>query len=168
MSKNLERLLTILKAEADVVESINKNVPFRYKSNQRLILENGKPFLKIIKPTPFKGEPKQCFQNCITALLEHSYLSYCEGYIIDDDLPIAILHAWLVNDKFEVIDPTWDDKDSTGRTYFGVAFNDEFVMDFAMKTKHYGILDSDYLTGYQLLKEGFSEGALHDRFHRKQ
>jgi hypothetical protein len=31
MSKNLERLLTTLKAEADVVESINKDATFRYK-----------------------------------------------------------------------------------------------------------------------------------------
>lgn len=98
MSKNLERLLTILKAEADVVESINKDATFRYKSNQRLILENRKPFLTIIKPAPFKGEPKQCFQNCMTALFKHSYLSYCEGYVIDSNLPIAILHAWLIND----------------------------------------------------------------------
>ena len=97
--------------------------------------------------------------------MKYSYLSYCEGYVIDDNLPIAILHAWLINNAFEVIDPTWDDKDSTGRAYFGVAFNDEFVMDFAIKTKYYGILDNDYLTGYQLLKEGFPEGALHDKFH---
>jgi hypothetical protein len=60
-------------------------------------------------------------------------------------LPIAILHAWLVNDAFEVIDPTWNNKASTECTYFGVALNSEFVMDFSIKTKHYGILDNDYL-----------------------
>lgn len=165
MSKNLERLLAILKAEADVVESINKDAPFRYKSSQRLILETGKPFFKRVEPAQFRGKPKQCFQNCFEALLKHPELSYCEGYVIDDELPIAIHHAWLINDKLEVIDPTWNDKDSTGCTYFGVALNDEFVMDFARKTKHYGILDSDYLSDYQLLREGFPKSALHEKFH---
>lgn len=165
MSKNLERLLTILKAQADLIDDLNKSSIFRYKSVPRLILETGKPFLKRVEPTPFKGKPKQCFQNCMTALLKYPELTYCEGYVIDDKLSITILHAWLINDAFEVIDPTWDDKDSTGCTYFGVALSDEFVINFAIKTKHYGILDSDYLNNHQLLQEGFPEGALHTKFH---
>lgn len=160
MSKNLDRLLTILRAEADLIDGINKGSNFRYKSIQRLILETGVPFLKTVKPTPFKGRPKQCFQNCFEALWNYPELSYCEGFAIDDDLPIAISHAWLVNDALEVIDPTLNDKTSTGATYFGVIFSTEFVVEFATKTKHYGILDSDFLNNHQLLREGFPTHAL--------
>lgn len=160
MNHNLDRLLALLRAEADLIDRINKGSSFRYKSIQRLILETGKPFLKRVEPTPFKGKPKQCFQNCFDALWKHSELSYCEGFAIDDELPIAISHAWLVNDAFEVVEPTWNEKKSTGYTYFGVVFNKDFVLDFAIQTKHYGILDSDYLNEHQLLKEGFPSHAL--------
>ncbi len=165
MSNNLERLLAILKVQADVIDKANESCQFRYKSVQRLILETGNLFIKKLEPSPFRGKPKQCFQNCFEALLRHSGFIYCEGYTIDDKLPIPILHAWLVNDASEVVDPTWNDKDSTGLTYFGVALNDEFVIDFSIRTKHYGILESDYLSNYQLLREGFPKGALHSKFY---
>lgn len=165
MNKNLERLLSLLKAEADVIENINKNAPFRYKSNQRLILEHGKPFLTRVEPTPFKGEQGHCFQNCFEILLAHPELSYCEGFATDNNILLALPHAWLINENLQVIDPTWIDEKSTGSVYFGVVFNKSFVTDIAKKTKHYGILDTDYLNGYQLLREGFQSGALHSRFH---
>lgn len=165
MSKNLDRLLTILKAEADVIENINKAAPFRYKSNQRLILENGKPFLTRVKPTPFKEEQGHCFQNCFEILLNHPELSYCEGFATNDNILLALPHAWLINEDLQVIDPTWIDEESTSSVYFGVVFNKKFVTDIAKKTKHYGILDTDYLNNYQLLREGFQSGALHSKFH---
>jgi hypothetical protein len=46
-----------------------------------------------------------------------------------------------------------------------VVFNREFVIYFATRTRVYGILDSGYLNDFQLLQEGFPEGALHERFH---
>ncbi len=164
MSNNLERLLAILKEQANVTDEANDSNRFRYRSTQKLILETGKPFLKRVETASFRGKPKQCFQNCFEALLQHPNLIYCEGYAIDDTLPIAIIHAWLVNDAFEVIDPTWNEE-ATGCTYFGLPLNGEFVIDFAIKTKYYGILESDYLSGYQLLREGFPKGALHSKFY---
>jgi len=92
-------------------------------------------------------------------------LNYCEGFAIDDDLLIAVSHAWLINDAFEVVDPTWTGKMFTGCTYFGVVLNHNFVVNFITKTRHYGILESDYLNDYQLLQKGFPEGALHTKFH---
>jgi len=100
-------------------------------------------------------------------LWKYPQLSYCEGFAIDDDIPIAVSHAWLVNDAFEVIDPTWVGKKFIDCAYFGVVFNREFVIDFATRTKVYGILDSDYLNDHQLLREGFPEGALHTKFHTR-
>ena len=161
MSNTLDYLLKLLTAEAAVMDQINAGQSLRYNSNQRLILEYGKPFLKRVNPTPFKGEPKQCFQNCFEALWNHRELSYCEGYAIYKNSPIAVSHAWLVNDKLEVIDPTWIDEDSENCVYFGVVFTREFLIEFVTKTRVYGILDSDYLNDYKLLNEGFPTGALH-------
>jgi len=68
----------------------------------------------------------------------------------------VVSHAWLINDALEVIDPTWSDKQCKGNTYFGVALSREFVFETAQKTKHYGILENDYMNGHRLMREGFS------------
>jgi len=159
MSDNLERLLTILRAEADLIDRLNKNSDFRYKSIQRLILENGQPFLERVLPSPFRGESGQCFQNCFEAMQEHEGLWYCEGFATDDNLSLAISHAWLVNDRGLVIDPTWDDR-TVGCTYFGVVFNTEYVMEVATETGHYGIFGSDFLNNHSLQQEGLGDHAL--------
>ena len=160
MINNIERLLTILKEKADLIDKINQGSDFHYKSIQSLILAYGKPFEKMVK-SPFKGKPKSCFENCLKALLRYPQLSYSEGFAIGDDIPIAVSHAWLVNDVGEVIDPTWVGKQFKGNIYFGVAFNNDFVVEIAQKTRCYGILDNDYMNNYQLLREGFPPYALH-------
>jgi len=169
MSDNLKRLLTILRAEADLIDRINKNSDFRYKSIQRLILENGQPFLERVLPSPFRGVQGQCFQNCFEAMWEHPGLHYCEGFATDDNLSLAISHAWLVDDCSFVIDPTWDDRIS-GCTYFGVVFEKEYVIEVATKTRHYGVLGSDFLSNRSLQREGFGDREVivpHNRTLRK-
>jgi hypothetical protein len=52
--------------------------------------------------------------------------SYCEGFAIQDDMPIILSHAWLVNDNMEVIDPTWVEEMSVEVAYFGVVFTKKF------------------------------------------
>ena len=157
MSHNQDRLLAILNQEADLIDKLNSRSEFRYKSIQRLILETGQPFSNRIK-SPFKGEPKSCFKNCFQARWEYPQLSYCEGFAIDDDLNLAISHAWLINDAHEVIDPTWDD--APGCTYFGVVFHHEFVIEIAMITKRFGILNNDLMNDRKLQRQGFPDGAL--------
>jgi hypothetical protein len=159
MNSNLECLLAILKEQADLIDKFHTRSDFQYKSTQRLVLDYGKPFVTQVK-SPFKGERKACFKNCYKALWDYPQLSYCEGFAIDDDLNLAISHAWLVNDSLEVIDPTWIGKRFKGSTYFGVIFNRQFVMEMAEKTRSYGILDSDYMNEHQLKREGFPPHAL--------
>ncbi|MBD2303053.1 hypothetical protein [Nostoc sp. FACHB-190] len=164
MNHNLDRLLVILKQQADLIDNLNTRSDFRYKSTQKLILDYGQPFLKSVKP-PFKGQPKSCFENCLKALINFPKLNYCEGFAISDDVDIAVSHAWLVNNDGDVIDPTWIGKNFKGSTYFGVVFNNDFVVEMAQKNKCYGILDSDYMNRHQLLREGFPPSALHPIFH---
>lgn len=161
----IEDLLTALNTQADLIDNLNESCLFRYKSIQRLILGFGKPFLKKAKQTILSGEPKQCFKNCYQALWQHPEFSYCEGFAIQDDIPIALSHAWLVNDNMEVVDPTWTKKASAEVAYFGVVFSRRFVMETAAKTNCYGILDSDYSNQHQLKREGFPQSALHPLFH---
>lgn len=42
---NLDRLLTILKEQADLIDQLNTRSNFQYKSTQRLVLEHGQPFV---------------------------------------------------------------------------------------------------------------------------
>lgn len=164
MSNNLEYLLEFLNQQADFNDNINKKIVNPFKNTQRLILENGLPFLTMSKPSPFKGEPKSCYQNCTSALLEYPELSYCEGFAISKEVSFTIAHAWLIDNNSQVIDPTWNE-DYTESTYFGVVFTNEFVRKIALKTKHYGILENYYVDKYQILQQGFPKGALHPKFH---
>jgi hypothetical protein len=159
MSKNLDRLIVILKEQADLIDKLNQRCDFKYKSTQSLVLAYGQPFLKTVK-SPFKGKTKACFENCFQALLGYPNFHYCEGFAIDDELPIAVSHAWLINDAGEVVDPTWVGKKHKGSTYFGMALTREFVFEVAQKTKCYGILDSDYMNNHCLMREGFPSNAL--------
>jgi hypothetical protein len=164
MSNNLESLLAYLNQQADLIDAIYKKSIIPRKSSQRLILENGLPFVRRIKPSPFKGEPKSCYQNCTSVLWKYPQLSYCEGFAISNEVSIPIAHAWLVDDKSQVADPTWSET-LTNCAYFGVVFTKEFVSEVVLKTKHYGILDDYYVNKYQILLAGFPKGSLHSRFH---
>ena len=164
MNYNLEYLLEFLNQQADLIDSIYKKSTTPRKSSQRLILENGLPFLTMSKPSPFKGEPKSCYQNCTSALLKYPELSYCEEFAISKEVSIIIAHAWLIDNNSQVIDPTWNE-DFTDCTYFGVVFANEFVREVALKTKCYGISDNHRVDRYQIFQNGFPKGALHPKFH---
>ncbi len=83
----------------------------------------------------------------------------CERFATPDNPSLAISHAWLIDDRGRVIDPTWDDF-LTGCTYFGVVFNYEYVVEVATKTGHYGVLGSDFLSDRTLQRQGFGDRAL--------
>ncbi|MBD2132587.1 hypothetical protein H6F47_09145 [Sphaerospermopsis sp. FACHB-1094] len=159
MNNNLERLITILQQRAELYNKLNKNSDFLYKSVDCLVLAYGQPFTKQIK-SPFQGEPKSCCQNCYQALYDFPELSYCEGFAMNNNLGIPIIHAWLVNKNLEVIDPTWIGDRFQNCTYFGVVLTDDFVLEMTGKTERYGILESDYVMDYQLQRQGFPSHAL--------
>ncbi len=112
----------------------------------------------------FKGEPFSCYQNCTSALLKYSELSYGEGFAISKEVSFTIAHAWLIDNNSQVIDHTWNE-DYTESTYFGVVFTNEFVRKIALKTEHYGILENYYVGKYQILQQEFPKDALHPKFH---
>ena len=53
---------------------------------------------------------RMCFSNAFNLAVydDHDRFTYMEGYAYTPGI-IAVHHAWVVNDKDEVIDPTWMD-----------------------------------------------------------
>jgi hypothetical protein len=166
MSNKLDCLVKMLENQAALIDRLNVNCGFKYKTTASLILANGIGFEKQIK-SPFQGQPKSCFDNCYQALWKYSQLNYCEGFAINSNVLIPVSHAWLVNNHGEVIDPTWTEDNYQQNIYFGVVLNKIFVREMVKKNKIYGIVDSDYMNRHQLLKEGFPSYALNSKFYQQ-
>lgn len=81
MSSNLDRLLARLKEQADLIDELNTRSDFRHKSIQSLILANGKSFEKQVK-SPFRGQPKSCFENCLKALVQERSLHCIKAWAV--------------------------------------------------------------------------------------
>ena len=62
---------------------------------------------------------------------------YCEGVAVNPTG--AYLHAWLLVDG-KVYDPTWPD--AYRATYFGIAFDPKFMLEFAEKTNQVSLLQN--------------------------
>jgi hypothetical protein len=101
------------------------------------LLEHGRswknsPLPKDIKPMTMK----LCFCNAAKLAMRRKDLTYVEGFA---SLIIPTQHAWCVDAKGNVIDPTWRDAESA--TYFGIPFKTEFLTKFLRNSKIYGVLD---------------------------
>lgn len=97
----------------------------------RFILDHGRDW----EPQRFagysKGIPRRCFGNAQDILFHEDGIGdglvYVEGYACSGSLGFAFptLHAWLVDPQGRVVDPTWEDPETS--TYFGVPFDPDYV-----------------------------------------
>lgn len=132
---------------------------FKYACFEEFVLRTGRQFSKYL-PRPKwvkKGIIKECFSNCFREVSVHSKkLIYCEGYAVGSVIPVH--HAWLSTLDGEVIDPTWHDREiSNEKTeYWGIPFDWQFVLQTALRTKYYGVLDN-WHENYPLLRGEVSE-----------
>ena len=81
----------------------------------------------------YEPQLKQCYHNAL--MMGSEGLTYCEGWMVGEQIPIPISHAWNILDN-QVIDFTstlWGRDDET-RIYFGVVIPQEFVMQQMMET----------------------------------
>lgn len=93
---------------------------------KEFVLKNGQYF-KSIAPLPPDiklGRMKECFGNALFLAALGKYY-YCEGYASFDGINTSGMHAWVVNKKYEVIDPTWD---GYGHDYYGIIFKYSYVI----------------------------------------
>lgn len=106
-----------------------------------------------------RGRVKECFGNCFYLQLEHPGLVYVEGFAVSSTTrKSAPLHAWCVDSKSRVVDPTWAE---IGHAYFGVPFRADYLLEVIKKrdAKYFGLID-DWQQNYPLLNELADEPAL--------
>lgn len=77
---------------------------------EQAVYHHGDDFPAASLPASFPpgyGVPRECFANAGLAATD-GLGTYCEGYAVFSDSPIAIHHAWLIDPAGRVIDPTWE------------------------------------------------------------
>ena len=167
MTIELERLRSNLAEYAAAMDRIYANFPGKYSSTQKLIVELGIGFDRKIESS-FIGKPQECYKNAFDVLMKYPKLElfYCEGFAIYADIGIPIYHAWLVNERGEVIDPTWHEPASfIEHAYIGVVFDHEFVRTVAVETGIYGILENDRFRDFQIKRLGLTPENLCLQFY---
>lgn len=105
----------------------------------RFLLEHGQPWRAQPLPENIpRGEVKDCYRNAALLTLDHPGLKYVEGLATPQLLPFPVEHAWCVDQKGRVIDPTWDKPEES--EYFGIVFRTEFLRKFLQEVGYYGLL----------------------------
>lgn len=113
------------------------------------------------------GLPKSCYYNCFQLLKDDFDLTYCEGYALDPNLVLPLIHAWLIDSDGKVIDPTWHEPDTV---YLGIPFNTKWSIELLQSRNREDCLarvasrcfESNYRLGFSLLKEGLPNNAIAD------
>ena len=143
------------------MRKIHHNRDWKYGGFEELVLDCGvetsfAPLPKNIK----RGLPKSCYYNCFQLLREDLNLTYSEGYALDLELLLPLIHAWLVNKDGEVIDPTWN---NCNAAYLGIPFNTQWFINLLWSRQSedcLAVFESNYLEDFSLLKEGLPKKAI--------
>jgi hypothetical protein len=135
---------------------------WKYGSFEELVLDCGSEFTTFSSENLELNFSEGCYQNCQQLIKKHPELTYCEGYVLAPDVSIPIKHGWLINDRKEVIEPTWDIDNSI---YLGISFSIGWFTYFLNerfskgKEDEISIFEGNYLEKYSLLKEGLPPEA---------
>ena len=126
-----------------------------YSSVEDYVLKNGQAFA-----TP-NGLPKgvreralgMCYMNAYQLVDARSDLTYVEGFATFRGVPMG--HAWAVDAKNNVVDPTWAGKKNhkvdANTQYFGVKMKIDDVRKTIFARGKYGVL-YNYEEKFPLLK----------------
>ena len=124
----------------EYLSSVSTNFPTQ-KTYEAIVLEHGRKFAPPVTPRPKgirKGRNRLCFMNAYR-LANREDFRYVEGFAISDiGILIPVQHAWVVDNKDNVIETTWKE---SGLAYSGIVFDLEFVNRVICETKLYGIMD---------------------------
>ncbi|HZQ47943.1 MAG TPA: hypothetical protein VFC07_13075 [Verrucomicrobiae bacterium] len=140
----------------------NKKLPGRlFTSIEGLLTEQGRAFPFAPFPAELKhffGKMGRCYENATRLALSGMELIYCEGYALNQGLPIPLMHGFCITPEGAVVDPTWKD----GTEYFGVAISKTFLFQTMNQREMYGVLD-DWENNYPVLSLE-PERWLHPKF----
>lgn len=114
-----------------------------------------------------QGEVKQCFANATELmLLNNNRFIYTEGYAIRRNLGIVVgEHAWVLDkdNNYSVVDNTWENPEDS--IYLGIPFQEQFVIEAAVKRGYYGLLD-DWQNQWPLAREPDNSKFLHPDYDK--
>jgi hypothetical protein len=103
----------------------------------QFVLKHGEVWRGRALPKRYRLRPvKRCFMNTYNLVKRSKVLTYAEGYVISAKLPLAVHHAWAIDQHSQVIDPTlrsYGDLRASGGGeghYMGVKFPAWFVREW--------------------------------------
>ena len=114
-----------------------------------LVVQHGRAYTsKSLPRGRWSRGVQACFANALHAAMSGKWV-YVEGFAIPEKGGLAVLHAWVTDPKNPMVacDRTW----GTGREYFGIPFQLEYVVRTHEKAGHPGVLDAWEL-GWPLLR----------------
>lgn len=132
----VQEYLTVIR---DAFGNMTRPDDWEYRGVDDFVLRHGRSFEPSKKyDTIERGEMKQCYENASKLAMSSDAFTYVEGYA---NVMIPVPHAWCVDDKDVVIDPTWED--STKCQYFGVPFTDIYLRRRMLQTEVWGVFWSE-------------------------
>lgn len=130
-----------------------------YATVDHWVLVHGRPFDPRPLPGGYRhGEPQRCYQNVVEAVERRRWkrggksFVYAEGFCSTGIIPFN--HAWGL-DEDGVVELTLRPRDGlpvTAECYWGVAFDQRFVLETLDARDCYGVIDAWDL-GYPLLQD---------------
>ena len=151
-----DELLNYLETIDNFISNSPKN-KFKYRSIYHFLIEHGQFFKPPKEPYKKAMKKKQCYYNAYQTVLEIPFVQYAEGIAWSI---IPTMHAWTVDSKGYVIDPTWDN----GISYFGVIFPSSYVTRITFSNGYYGPVIDNWQNKWPLLtgEHEFPMGVHHE------
>lgn len=130
-----------LQAVAEITKGFGKAA--KAWNIETFILQHGQDMgsARRLPPDVKRMEFGMCFMNASKMVIDHcKRFTYCEGYAIQRIGFPPLLHAWFVNRRGTVVDPTW----GTGANYHGIAVNFVYMINSILAFESYGLLDRPF------------------------
>lgn len=135
--------------EGHIADHVKRYAAFKHPAIlERFVLRNGHvgvpaPRPKLVK----KRKDKECFKNAMDFMMEGPLkrrtagtYTYVEGLAMRLDFGMLIHHAWVEDEKHNVLDLTWREPETA--LYYGVPFTLQQLVDETSRTGVYGLLDT--------------------------
>lgn len=127
--------------QQSLLDGLKQVTAWHKYAKEGIVLEHGKFYEAQPCPKEYKpgAVPKLCFMNAYKLAQKYPELTYVEGYASLGFIDLPFEHAWCVDKAGKVIDPTWQDPETS--VYFGIEFDDDFITKVQLDTETYGVID---------------------------
>jgi hypothetical protein len=113
------------------------------------VLEHGRPFFKVRQGKV--GEPQECFCNAGRLVMLDDKLTYCEGYVADEEIGFPFLHAWYLDTDGYAVEVTL--RPDREYTYYGIAYRHGYFCKGLVEYGVWGILGGHPKQAHDLICE---------------